>query len=268
MSTVCSRPWSRRLWNSIVADARSSTAFFVTGSDTAVGKTLVATGLLLAARKRGMRTLGVKPVSAGCELRGEQLVNSDALALQNAATVALDYPAVNPVALEPFLAPHIAAVDAGIELSAADLIEHVARQWRIDADLMIVEGAGGWLVPLNAHETMADVCHGLDMPAVMVVNMRLGCLNHALLTAAAISAAGVRLAGWVANSVNAEMTVLDENLQTLRARLAAPQVGEVPYMGAVPDAEDIIDFLDLDTLLSATETRSPQPIRGSLRRGP
>ena len=171
-------------------------SFFITGSDTGVGKTLVATGLLLAAGRRGLRTIGIKPLSAGCERRANgQLFNSDALALQAAATVTLDYGSVNPVALEPFLAPHIAASQAGVELASADLVEHVTSLRSIDADLMIVEGAGGWLVPLNASETMADVCRGLDMPAIMVVGMRLGCLNHALLTAAAMREAGVRAGG-------------------------------------------------------------------------
>ena len=224
-------------------------AFFITGSDTGVGKTLVATGLLLAARRRGLRTLGIKPVSAGCETREGRLVNQDALELQAAATVALDYRAVNPVALEPFLAPHIAAAQAGIELTAAELAEHVTSLRRIEADLMIVEGAGGWLVPLNAHESMADVCRDLDMPVIIVVSMRLGCLNHALLTAEAINQAGLRLAGWVANSAEPEMVVLEENLQTLQSRLHAPLLGRIPFMGAEFAAADIVDFLGIDALL-------------------
>jgi dethiobiotin synthetase len=229
-------------------------SFFITGSDTGVGKTLVATGLLLAAARRGLRTVGIKPVSAGCERRGgEQLFNDDALALQAAATVTLDYRSVNPVALEPFLAPHIAAAQAGVELTSGELVEHLASLQGIEADLMIVEGAGGWLVPLNESETMADVCRGLNMPAIMVVGMRLGCLNHALLTAVAMREAGVHLAGWIANSAEPEMVALEENLQTLRARLSAPLLGTIPFKGAGCTAEDIIDYLDIKFLMDSRE---------------
>lgn len=235
-----------------MADRALPKSFFITGSDTGVGKTLVATGLLLAAGRQGLRTIGTKPVSAGCERRDQsKLFNDDALALQAAATVTLDYGSVNPVALEPFLAPHIAAARAGIELLAADLVEHVESLQGLGADLTIVEGAGGWLVPLNASETMADVCRGLNMAAIMVVGMRLGCLNHALLTAAAMRAAGVRLAGWIANSPAPEMVALEENLQTLRSTWAAPLLGTIPFMGAGCRAEDIVGYLDIESLLDS-----------------
>lgn len=234
-----------------MAERMALKSFFITGSDTGVGKTLIATGLLLAAGRRGLRTVGVKPVSAGCEWRGGRLVNEDALALQAAATVALDYQSVNPVALQPFLAPHIAAAQAGVELACAHLIEHIASLQRLEADLMIVEGAGGWLVPLNASETMADVCSGLRMQAIMVVGMRLGCLNHALLTAAAIRASGVQLAGWIANSAEPEMVELHENMQTLRSRLSAPLLGMIPFMDSGCAAEDIVDSLDIESLLDS-----------------
>ena len=231
-----------------VTPARS---FFITGSDTAVGKTLVATAILLAARKKGLRTLGIKPVSAGCEIREGRLVNQDALELQAAATVALDYETINPVALEPFLAPHIAAAQIGVDLSAAQLIEHFEGLRGLDAELVIVEGAGGWLVPLNAHETLADVCCGLGMPVIMVVSMRLGCLNHALLTAAAIRSSGLALSGWVANCAEPEMVVLEENVQSLKARLDAPLVARIPFMGENCKPEDIVEFIDLDAVLTA-----------------
>ena len=225
-------------------------SFFITGSDTGVGKTLVATALLLAAGRRGLRTIGIKPLSAGCERRGQdQLFNNDALALQVAATVSLDYGTVNPVALEPFLAPHIAAAQAGVELVSADFVEHVASLQDIGADLVIVEGAGGWLVPLNASETMADVCRDSDLPAIMVVSMKLGCINHALLTAGAIRQSGVRLAAWVANSVEPEMIALEENLQTLHAGLSAPMLGTIPFKGVGCSAEDVVDHLDIELLL-------------------
>ena len=205
-------------------------AFFVTGTDTEVGKTFIAASLLHLARQRAMRCAGIKPVAAGCEWRGGVLVNDDALALMDASGAELDYAAVNPVALEPAIAPHIAAAAAGLTLSAGTLAEHCRRVLDADYDFVIVEGAGGWFVPLNDSETLADLCAGLGLETILVVGMKLGCLNHALLTAAAIADAGLKLAGWVANTPVREMPRLDENLGTLEARLAAPCLGVVPHV--------------------------------------
>ena len=252
MWIVFSKAWSKFHGKLRVIDRRSPKSFFITGSDTGVGKTLVATGLLIAAGRRGLRTIGVKPVSAGCERSGDgQLVNNDALALQAAATVSLDYGSVNPTALEPFLTPHIAAARAGIELTCADLVEHVAGLTTIEADLMVVEGAGGWLVPINESETMADVCRNLNLPTILVVSMRLGCLNHALLTSVAMRDAGVFLAGWIANSTEPAMDALEENLQTLRDGLPAPLLGVIPFRDDGYAAADIVEYLDIDSLLAS-----------------
>ena len=217
---------------------------FVTGTDTGVGKTLVATALLLNARAFGRSAVGVKPLSAGCTLVNGQFVNDDALLLQRHASVPLNYTEVNPVALEPALAPHIAARRAGIELHAAELAAAVTRVADQNHDVLLAEGAGGWLTPLNDTETMADVAVRLGYPVILVVNMRLGCLNHALLTAHAIQSAGLSLAGWVANSTAPTMEAFDENLQALERRLNSLRLGTVPYLGRSVQPEQVNTWLD------------------------
>ncbi|MEO7387674.1 MAG: dethiobiotin synthase [Gammaproteobacteria bacterium] len=224
--------------------------YFITGTDTGVGKTLVAAALLLNARAFGRRAVGVKPVSAGCSTVQGRLVNDDALLLQEHASIRLDYALVNPVALEPALAPHIAASRAGINLSAATLANQVSRVDVPEHDVVLVEGAGGWLVPLNDTETMADVATWLGYPVILVVSMRLGCLNHALLTAAAIKAARLTLAGWVANSTGPAMEAFDDNLRTLDERLPALRLGTVPFLGSDVTPEKVNTWLDGTSLFS------------------
>ena len=223
-------------------------AFFVTGTDTEVGKTFIAASLLTMARQRGLRCAGIKPVAAGCERQDGALVNDDALALMAASGAGLGYGAVNPVALEPAIAPHIAAAQAGLTLSAGALAESCRGVLALDYDFVIVEGAGGWFVPLDERETLADLCIDLDLPVILVVGMKLGCLNHALLTVAAIAGAGLRIAGWVADSVAEEMPFLEENIRTLKSRLTAPCLGVVPPLGAV-DPQAAARYLDIDALL-------------------
>lgn len=225
--------------------------YFVTGTDTGVGKTLVAAGLLIAASARGVRTIGIKPVAAGCApatpASGAALVNDDALALARAASVNPDYASVNPVALEQPIAPHIAAARSGLRVCVGDLVQHCRRVCLdYSAQYLIVEGAGGWFVPLNETETMADFCVELGMPVIVVVGMRLGCLNHALLTVQAVHAAGLSVAGWVANCAEPEMAAFEDNLQTLRDLLSAPLLGVVPYLGATATADRAARCLQLD----------------------
>ncbi len=225
--------------------------FFVTGTDTGVGKTLVTAALLLNARAFGWQAVGLKPVSAGCSLVDGQWVNDDALLLQDYSSVRLDYPQVNPVALEPAMAPHIAAHRAGVTLQAAPLVEAVNGVSKQGHDVVLVEGAGGWIVPLNDTETMVDVAAGLGYPVILVVGMRLGCLNHALLTVQAIESAGLSLAGWVANTTGPVMDAFDDNLQTLEQRLPALRLGSVPYLGASATPEQVNTWLDGTTLFGA-----------------
>jgi len=228
-------------------------AFFVTGTDTGVGKTLVTAALLRAASEAGRRTIGIKPLAAGTERGAGGEVNADALLLQSCASVRLDYPQVNPVALRLAMAPHLAAAADGVRLEAAPLVRHCVEVSRTAHDLLLVEGAGGWLVPLNERETMADVAAALGWGVILVVGMRLGALNHALLTAAAIRARGLALAGWVANSAWPEMPGLDANVATLDERLATPRLASLPWLGAAAQPDDMARYIDLARLAGMSQ---------------
>lgn len=199
--------------------------FFITGTDTGVGKTHVACRLLQQAAQAGRQTLGLKPVAAGAQYAR----NEDALLLQQASTVSLPYAQINPYCFDDPIAPHLAAAKQGAVLSASDIAQHVQQVIATtSADYVVIEGAGGWLVPLNERETLADVACRLNVPVILVVGMKLGCLNHALLTASAIRDDGLTLAGWVANAWGQPMSALDANIATLEQRLRAPQM-RVPY---------------------------------------
>jgi len=212
-------------------------SLFVTGTDTGVGKTLVSAALLHMLARRQARVVGMKPVAAGLVQRGDAWVSEDALALRAASTVRVPAALDNPVALPEPLSPHLAAARAGRRIGVAELL--AAQRALLElADVVLVEGAGGWRVPLNEHETLADMAVAMAAPVVLVVGLRLGCLNHALLTAEAIRADGLTLAGWVANSIDPAMHCRDENIDTLRMRLAAPLLGVVPW-SAAPDPRTI-----------------------------
>lgn len=200
-------------------------AFFVTGTDTEVGKTAISCALLQAAASQGLSTAAVKPVAAGCDDQGR---NEDALQLLENMTVELDYDQVNPVALAPAIAPHIAAAQAGRNIQASRLAGLCRGVMMSDADFVLIEGAGGWRVPISPRETLADVAKQLQVGVIIVVAMRLGCINHALLTAEAVRRDGLPLAGWVANQPGEPMSCYAENLDTLQRLLPAPLLGEVP----------------------------------------
>lgn len=222
-------------------------AYFITGTDTGVGKTLVAAALLRRARARGMSTLGLKPVAAGCELIDGQWMNDDAHLLMEASSIAVDYTAVNPVALREAMAPHIAAEREGREILCAELVDQY-KSLVDQADFTVIEGAGGWQVPLSDTETMANLATGLNYPVILVAGIRLGCINHALLTAAAIRQSGLHLAGWVANHIDADMPVADENVNTLEQRLDAPLIGRVRWQDKI-DLAAFAQQLHLEHLL-------------------
>ncbi|MFV0476767.1 MAG: dethiobiotin synthase [Parahaliea sp.] len=225
-------------------------AWFVTGTDTEVGKTAVSCALLKAAEQQGLCTLGLKPVAAGCDAQGH---NGDALALMAAMTQSLPYAQVNPVALPLPLAPHIAAGRAGKRVQISQLaglcrgaMGGAAGRF---ADITLIEGAGGWRVPLNERETLADLARELQLGVIMVVGMRLGCINHALLTAEAIHRDGLPLVGWVANQCDKIMDGHQENIETLRRWLGVPLLGDIPHI--VPfDAILAANHLDFNNLLS------------------
>ena len=200
-------------------------AWFVTGTDTEVGKTAISCALLKAAAAQGLRTAAVKPVAAGCDAQGH---NDDALQLMGCMTESMDYAQVNPVALRAAIAPHIAAEQEGRRMQAARIAGLCRGVMLGGADFTLIEGAGGWRVPINPRETLADVAVHLQLGVILVVGMRLGCINHALLSAEAIRRDGLTLVGWVANQPGERMTCHDENLDTLRNLLPAPMLGEVP----------------------------------------
>lgn len=210
--------------------------FFVTGTDTGVGKTLVAAGLLLVAKGQGLSTAALKPVAAGCETTEAGLRNEDALLLQSVMTEPLAYEQVNPIALGAAIAPHIAAQQEKRVLSA-DRIAGFCRGSLGQADFTLVEGAGGWRVPLNPRETLADLARILRLPVILVVGVRLGCINHALLTVEAIRNDGLPLAAWVANCVEEGMPALQENIESLAQRILAPCLGVVPHLASPTPAE-------------------------------
>ena len=224
-----------------------SAAFFVTGTDTDVGKTTIAAGLLRAARLAGLSTAAVKPVASGCEAGADGLRNSDALALLAECSLPLSYAAVNPFAFAPAIAPHLAAREAGVELKVEALAVAVQAVLAQRADFTLVEGAGGWRVPLGEQATLADLPVALDLPVILVVGVRLGCINHALLTAEAIARDGLRLAGWVANVLDPQTSRLDDNLRTLSERLAAPCLGRVPRLDQA-GAAAVARHLDISLL--------------------
>ncbi|MFT5421009.1 MAG: dethiobiotin synthetase [Candidatus Endobugula sp.] len=222
--------------------------FFVTGTDTGVGKTLVSAALIHAANARGLSTAALKPVAAGCEQTPDGLRNEDALILQQAISRPLSYEQINPVALEPAMAPHIAAEQAARRITVDGLTGFCRGVLMQGTDFVVVEGAGGWRVPINHRETLADLAKALSLPVILVVGMRLGCLNHALLTAEAIHCDGLVLAGWVSNHIDPEMPAYQACLATLEQHLPAPCLGHIPFLSN-PQAIDIKNDLNIGKLL-------------------
>ena len=235
---------------SVLSKNGAAKAYFVTGTDTDVGKTLVAAALLAAVKQQGATSLAIKPVAAGCEVSPQGLQNDDALQLMAQMTEQLDYQQVNPVALEPAIAPHIAAQQAGQMLMLEPLITHCQKVLKKPVDFALIEGAGGWRLPLNDREYLSGLPQALDIPVILVVGMKLGCLNHALLTAEAIEQDGLKLAGWVANCVDQNMSCFDENLQTLKQTFNAPLLGVVPWLND-KSAKTAAAHLDVRFLLQS-----------------
>lgn len=219
---------------------------FVTGTDTGVGKTLVTVALIEALKREGFHVAGMKPVAAGLDDKGE---NEDVAVIQQAANVPAPIDLVSPYRFQMFSAPHIAASVAGVRMQIdviADAYTLLARQ----ADWVVVEGAGGFMVPFNESVGMDDIPVFLKLPVVLVVGMRLGCLNHALLTAEAIRARGLVLAGWVANHIDPSMAAFDENLETLKSRLDGPCLGVIPWLGNQDGRSPVSMLLSIDELVN------------------
>lgn len=206
-----------------------SRSFFVTGTDTGVGKTLVTAALLRVLRESGVTVAGMKPVAAGAVAGPEGPANEDALLLQAESSVRHPYALVNPWLFEPAIAPHIAAADAGVVIDT-DRIIRAHDLLRASAAVVLAEGAGGFLVPMDERRSCADLPGLLGMEILLVVGLRLGCLNHALLTVAAIRERGYKLTGWIGNCIDPAFARRDANIATLKAMIAAPCLGIVPWI--------------------------------------
>ncbi len=220
---------------------------FITGTDTDAGKTVVSCGFLARARLDGLSTAAVKPIASGCTQTAEGLRNSDALALQQAMTMELPYEQINPIALEPAIAPHIGLQEAKRRVTTEQLAGYCRGVMMKGADFTVIEGAGGWRVPLSPREMYSSVPKKLGVPVVLVVGMKLGCINHAVLTVEAIFKDGLKLVGWVANRAEADMSRYDENLAALKGLLPVPCLGVVPYLKD-PSPENVAKHLVLPQL--------------------
>ena len=225
---------------------------YVTGTDTGIGKSVASAALLHALRARGLRAVGMKPVASGCERTPRGWRNDDARLLQAASAPRPDYADVNPYALPHPLAPELAAADAGVTLALPAIL---AAHARLDAqaDVVVVEGIGGWAAPLSATLDQRDLVRALDLPVLLVVGLRLGCINHARLSARAIAADGARLVGWIGNAIDPAMDRCDDVFALLQARLSAPCWGRLPFT-APPDPQALARHLEVPVDV-------PQPAR-------
>jgi dethiobiotin synthetase len=217
--------------------AKNKYAFFVTGTDTDVGKTYISSALVRHFVQQGYQAVGMKPVAAGASLVNGRLLNSDVAELEKSGNVSVSMDLINPYVFAPEIAPHIAAEKVGAHISL-DTIETAFNSLQAQADVVVVEGAGGFRVPINRQETMADLAVRLNLPVVLVVGVRLGCINHALMTVGSIRSAGLNLVGWVANRIDPNMPAIEENIATLKAMIKAPCIANVAW-GEKPE---FIDF--------------------------
>ncbi|MFO1205863.1 MAG: dethiobiotin synthase [Burkholderiales bacterium] len=224
---------------------------FVTGTDTGAGKTLVACALIHALRATGRQVAAMKPVASGCEETAAGLISDDASQLAAASGLGTPIDLANPYRFRPAIAPHVAAAQAGVRIDLKR-IAGACRALADRADCVVVEGVGGLRVPLNDNDDVADLAALLRLPVVLVVGVRLGCLNHALLTAEAIDRRGLPWCGWVANHVDPDMAAADENIDALTRRLGVPLLGRVPFTESA-DARTLADVLDVATILTALD---------------
>lgn len=201
---------------------------FITGTDTGVGKTLISVGLMQALQDAGHTVVGMKPVASGCEQTSFGLRNEDACMLLEQSSTKPEYEQLNPYAFEPAIAPHLAAEQAGVCIEL-DVIKEKYKALLVQADYVVVEGAGGWLVPLGPELSMAGLTTALELPVILVVGIKLGCINHALLSIESINNSGVKLLGWIANVIDEDMTCCEENITSLMSRIDAPMIAVVPF---------------------------------------
>lgn len=241
-----------------------SVGVFITGTDTGVGKSQVAAALLAALNANGHRAVGMKPVASGCRQTAQNLRNEDAELLIAHSAGAPDYAQVNPFALPEAIAPHLAARHAGVEIRL-DPIKTAFAALSTSYDFVVVEGVGGWMVPLSGALMQTDLVRALGLPAILVVGLRLGCLNHAQLSARAIADDGCQLIGWIGNRIDPQMDCVEENIATLRAYLPAPCLGVLPF-ASTPDPCALATHLraTTDALAAARQAESHGSIDASL----
>ena len=205
--------------------------YFITGTDTDVGKTWATIALMRYFKQQGKTVVGMKPVAAGCTFQDGRLKNADALLIQENASVKLDYDLINPYAYALPVSPHIAGIDNPVNLA---VIAERFNTLKTQAEIVVVEGAGGWYAPLNNTEDISDLAKTLALPVILVVAIRLGCINHAKLTYQTIQHSGLPCAGWIAVCLDPDLLYLDENIQTIKSALTAPLLGVLPYLDS-PD---------------------------------
>ncbi len=204
--------------------------YFITGTDTDAGKTVVTQAVLQHLADKGLKTLAMKPVASGCEWDGERWINSDAVNARRHMTLECDYSLTNPYAFEPAIAPHIAAEEAGVSLSLEGLLKHFKQLADLNPDAIVVEGAGGWLLPLSEQLMMPEFVKAINAEVILTVGMKLGCLNHAMLTEQAIFSSSVPVLGWITNQPTVEpMARLEQNITTLKHRMATAQLGSIAF---------------------------------------
>ncbi len=208
---------------------KTARGIFVTGTDTGIGKTVVSVALLNMLKRQGVSTAAMKPVASGATKINDHFINDDALSLQQAASIDAPYAQVNPYAFPEAMAPHIAAAQAGVEIDF-EIIKQSLQSLAGQSDFILVEGVGGWLAPLNRQQTVADLAIGLELPVLLVVGLRLGCINHALLSARAIEQSGATLQGWIANKVQGNYPGVDENIEAIDQWLNAPLLAILDYL--------------------------------------
>jgi len=203
--------------------------WFITGTDTGIGKTTFSSILLRSLNQQGCRAVGLKPIASGVIKNAREWVNQDALILQKASAGKPSIKIINPICFEPAIAPHIAAGQQGVKLTVAKVLKHCRTALNQNADAVVIEGAGGLLVPLNRQETMLDLIKAFGFPAIVVVGLKLGCLNHAILTLQVLKQHQVPVAGWVANMIDPTMSAFEENIETLSQYFLQPPMAVLPH---------------------------------------
>ncbi len=224
----------------------NSQGYFITGTDTEIGKTWFTLALMAKLQAQGKSVMGMKPVASGCKDLGEGLRSDDALQIMQQASHLQDYAIVNPYAFAPPIAPHIAAEKAEIKIDL-DQIYSAYSTLQSQSDVVVVEGIGGWRVPISDKTSMVDLVRVLDLPVIMVVGIKLGCINHAILTAEAIRADGENLCGWVSNQLDKDYLFKQETIDTLNEKLACPQIADLAYMKDI-EPDKMLDRINLSLI--------------------